>query len=64
MKKKINVTLDQFKEGLQRRGDTLRRHGILDPQERSAPAKYRPKEKNISGAIGRIISIPNEDDEF
>lgn len=47
-----NVTLAQFKAGLKRQGDILRKHGLADPAERKVN-KYR----NVKGKRGGFTTI-------
>lgn len=52
--KRINVTLEQFKEGLKRRKEVLRRHHLIDdPLPTGTYKKSRPKDPDS----GKVIDI-------
>jgi biotin operon repressor len=56
--KKINVTLEQFIANIRRHAETLKRHGLYDPAERTRG--YRKPKK----APELLPSLPDLEDEI
>lgn len=51
-------SLEQFKAGIKARADILRRHGLMDPAERS---KGFRKPRQTSAERERIVKLPEEE---